>query len=80
MGAVARPGVYVVDNTVGVLSALAAAGGLTQYAHEDRVFVLRQQRGSMEPVRIRFNHRLLSRAEGKASHFHLQRDDLVVAE
>src|SRR5216684_4630444 len=42
MGEVTKPGVYPLDRTSqGVLRALAAAGGLTEFAHKDRIFVVR---------------------------------------
>lgn len=79
VGEVARPGVYVLEPRSGVLHALASAGGLSQYAHQDRVFVLRRlEPGSTE--RIRFDFRRLARAEGTGAHFSLGRNDVVVVE
>jgi polysaccharide biosynthesis/export protein len=79
-GEVMRPGVYPLDPPAGVLQALASAGGLNQFAHEDRIFVLRHLAEDVAPVRIRFKYEWLARAEGRSGTFSLQRNDLVVVE
>lgn len=79
VGEVSRPGIYPVEGCGGVLQALASAGGMTQYGHDDRIFVLR----SVPPAtsrRIRFRYEQLLHAEGAAARFHLQRGDVVVVE
>jgi polysaccharide biosynthesis/export protein len=79
-GEVTRPGVYPLDQPAGVLQALASAGGLSQFAHEDRIFVLRRIVDNAPPVRIRFKYEALAHAEGQSGTFSLQRNDLVVVE
>jgi len=77
LGEVARPGQYPLERGAGVLEALAAAGGFTDYAHRDRIFVLRRdQRLS----RIRCTFEALSRGQGRAAAFRLQAGDAVVVE
>jgi polysaccharide biosynthesis/export protein len=78
LGEVTRPGVYTIDRTSqGVLlRALAAAGGLTEFAHKDRIFVLR----SGTPGRIRFTFDGLSTPNSKSAKFRLQNDDVVVVQ
>jgi polysaccharide export outer membrane protein len=78
-GEVVRPGVYPFDAPAGVLQALASAGGLTQFAHGDDIFVVRRN-GEGAPVRIRFRYEALAHAEGRAGTFSLQRNDLIVVE
>ncbi len=80
LGEVARPGVVTLEAGAGVLQALAAAGGLTDFAHKDGIFVLRKT--PLEPAgkRIRFTWEALSRGEGKAARFTLQAQDTVVVE
>jgi polysaccharide biosynthesis/export protein len=85
LGEVAKPGAYPFETGAGVLQALASAGGMTEYAHKDRIFVLRQEtvNGSgadPPPARIRFTYEALSRAEGKAGTFRLKVGDVVVVE
>jgi polysaccharide export outer membrane protein len=79
-GEVMRPGVYPIEPPAGVLQALASAGGLSQFAHEDRIYVLRRFAEDVAPVRIRFKYEWLARAEGRSAMFNLQRNDLVVVE
>jgi polysaccharide biosynthesis/export protein len=78
-GEVIRPGIYPFDPPAGVLQALASAGGLTQFAHDDSIFVVRRNSDGT-PVRIRFRYQALAHVEGRAGSFSLQRNDLVVVE
>lgn len=77
LGEVARPGVIQLDATGGVAQALAGAGGLTDYANHDRIFVVR---GGDRPVRVRFTYDELSSGEPAALKFGLRRGDVVVVE
>jgi polysaccharide export outer membrane protein len=77
LGEVPRPGLYNLEAGSGVLQALATAGGFTEFAHRDRLFVVRETPGR---VRIRFSYEALSRAEGKASSFRLQSGDTLVVD
>src|SRR5207248_7007165 len=74
---VARQGGFQVEPGTGVLQLLANAGGLTELAHKDRIFVLRRD---PNPVRIRFSFDLLSRLDNRASSFRIQTGDVVVVE
>jgi polysaccharide biosynthesis/export protein len=77
LGEVARPGVYPVDRgSQGVLRALAAAGGLTQFAHKDRIFVVRPG----VPDRIRFTLEALSTPGSRSARFRLQNDDAILVQ
>ena len=77
VGEVAHPGQYTLEKGAGVLDALAAAGGFTEFAHRDRIFVLRRQPAL---VRIRFSFEALSHGQGGAIAFRLQPGDAVVVE
>lgn len=81
-GEVARPGVYELDRRGGVLAALAAAGGFSEFAHRDAVHVLRYQLplGERAPLRIRFTYRALARGERPAASFRLRDGDVLVVE
>lgn len=83
LGEVARPGVYDLDRSPRVVQALASAGGLTEWAHRDRIFVLRYgywADGNPSPARIRFRWEALSRGSGRAATFQLRPGDVVVVE
>ena len=77
LGEVAHPGTVLVEPSGGVLQALANAGGLTEFADRDRIFVLRR---GPTPRRIRFSFEALSRYERRAATFALQGGDVVVVE
>src|SRR5439155_24294835 len=68
-GEVTRPGVYPLETPAGVLQAIASAGGLSQFAHEDQIYVLRRTVEKAPPVRIRFTYRALAHAEGQSGNF-----------
>jgi polysaccharide export outer membrane protein len=78
VGEVAHAGVFTVDPTSsgGVLQALALAGGLTEYATRDSIYVLRRTPAQ----RIRFTYAALTRAEARAASFRLRAGDVVVVE
>jgi len=76
VGEVAHPGVYTIEPGQGVLRVLAAAGGLNDFAHKDRIYVLR----SSEEVRIRFRMDELATPGTPAARFRLLADDAVIVE
>lgn len=76
VGEVRNSGVFGIDPGSNVLHALAAAGGLSDYADGDRVFVVR--RGL--PQRVRFRYSDLRSAEPKSVGFTLQNGDVIVVE
>jgi polysaccharide export outer membrane protein len=65
------------DGSGGVAQALAAAGGLTDYANRDRIFVVRS---SGNPSRVRFTFNDLASGEATATRFTLRKGDVVVVE
>lgn len=77
LGEVARPGLYPLSPGAGVLQALASAGGLTDFGHRDRVFVLR---GTGKPQRIRFDLDKLTRTASPALRFALIPGDALIVE
>jgi polysaccharide export outer membrane protein len=83
VGKVARPGVYELDRGSGVVHALAAAGGLTPFADENSIYVIRSgywADGNPAPARIRFRYDELLAGKVPASLFRLVVSDVVVAE
>jgi polysaccharide export outer membrane protein len=76
VGEVAHPGMYAVDPTTGVLWAIALAGGLTDYAARDDIYVLRRTPAR----RIRFTYTSLVHNEERAGTFKLRTGDTVVVE
>ena len=78
LGEVAEPGLHNLDPGAGVAQALAAAGGLKEYAHKDRIFVVRQ--GVDPPQRIRMTYESVTGAQGRAATLRLRTGDVVVVE
>jgi polysaccharide export outer membrane protein len=76
LGEVTRPGVYPLERGQGVLRAVAAAGGFTEFAHKDRIFLVR----SGTPGRIRFTLEALSTPGSRSARFRLQNDDVVIVQ
>lgn len=79
LGEVPRPGVYPLEIGAGVLQALAAAGGFTQFAYKD-IYVIRPMPLGEKPLRIRFDFEKVSRGEGKGAIFLLRNGDSVIVE
>jgi polysaccharide export outer membrane protein len=77
VGQVGTPGVVDLKPGVGVLQALLRAGGLTKFADEDSIFVVRRD---PEAVRIRFKYKDLVNATASASNFRLMQGDAIVVE
>jgi polysaccharide export outer membrane protein len=75
VGEVKTPGAYDLTRDRGVIAALAAAGWLTDFAHRDRIFVVRGG-----DKRIRFQAAALTGAEVHAARFKLHDGDVVVVE
>ncbi len=76
LGEVAHPGIYPLADA-GLVQALAAAGGLTQFASKDRIFVLRP---NPTAARVRFRFEDIARGKGAAAMFRLRAGDSVVVE
>jgi len=76
VGEVSHPGIIAIERNAGVLQALATAGGLTENASRDDIFVLREL---PVPRRIRFTWELLTR-NPPTSTFRLRPGDIVVVE
>ena len=81
LGDVAKQGVLNVEPSARLVQVLAMAGGLNDFAHKDRIFVVRQRAAAQGgPQRIRFTLSQILRAEGKAGTFGLKNGDAIVVE
>jgi polysaccharide biosynthesis/export protein len=78
IGEVRVAGVVELDAPANVLEALAKAGGMTDFADEDRIFVLRKL--GPQTVRVRFTYDQLTGGDPAAINFHLKPGDVVVVE
>jgi polysaccharide export outer membrane protein len=77
IGEVQKPGRYEVPYDESLLSAISNAGGLTEFADPDSIYVVRR-----EPhlLRIRFRFRDLAGPEVISARFQLHDGDVVVIE
>jgi polysaccharide export outer membrane protein len=85
VGEVRAPGSYELMRDHRVVSALAVAGWLTDFARRDRVFVVRPDsqaaaQGGRAEERIRFSASELTAAEPHSARFQLRDGDIVVVE
>ncbi len=77
LGEVLRPGVYPVEANAHLAQAMALAGGVTEFATRDRVFVVRS---FPQPTRIRFTYQAILRDQDRAGSFPLRAGDVIVVE
>ncbi len=86
LGEVTKAGSYPLDPRASVAQVLASAGGLTDFANKDRIFVVRTPRAAPAapshgpPLRVRFTYEGISRGDTASSSFVLQDGDVVVVE
>lgn len=76
IGEVGRQGDVELKQGMGVAQAIAAAGGLTTFAHKNRIFVKRTT--DKGDVMILFNYDDLLAGTGKAAQFRLRPSDQVI--
>jgi polysaccharide export outer membrane protein len=77
LGQVAQPGVHDLEPGAGVAEALAVAGGLRDFAHKDRIYLLR---GGASPARIRMTYVNVTAGLGRAGRLKLIAGDVLVVE
>lgn len=78
LGQVGTPGLHDLTPGAGVAQALAAAGGLKDFAKRDRIFVVRSE--GEQPLRIRMTWDNITAGLGGAGRFRLRTGDVVVVE
>jgi polysaccharide biosynthesis/export protein len=77
LGQVRQPGLYTLEPGAGIAQALAVAGGLTDFAHRDRIFLVRS---GNTPARIRMTFEAITANSGPAFSLRLRSSDVVVVE
>jgi polysaccharide export outer membrane protein len=77
LGEVSRAGSYPLDPRSSVAQALASAGGLSQFASRDAIYVVRRE---PRAIRVRFTYRDICRGTPSTLGFVLHDGDLIVAE
>ncbi len=77
VGEVARSDSFEIEEGAGVLEAIAEAGGVTEFAAPDRIYVIRKY---PERMRIRFRYDDLTGGVERSAGFKLRDGDVVVVE
>lgn len=77
VGEVRAPGAFELRPGMTVLDVVAQAGGLSEFANKQRVFVIRK---SEDNLRVRFNYDKLTHSDGNGMKFKLQDGDVIVVE
>lgn len=76
MGNVGKPGPYPLGGSTTVMQLIAMAGGLTEWAKEDGIVVLRNQSG--QPTRHTFNYRWVLEGKNMRQNIELRPGDTVL--
>jgi polysaccharide biosynthesis/export protein len=76
MGRVNKPGVYVVGRYIDVLQALSLAGGLTPFAEEGNIKIVRKENGK-ETI-LRFNYADVKKGRRLEQNITLQSGDVII--
>lgn len=77
IGEVRQPGSFELKPGTTVVDGVALAGGLTEFANKERVFVIRKAK---ENQRVRFDWNKLTRSEGKGLRYKVEDGDVIVVE
>lgn len=75
-GRVNKPGEFLVGHYTDVLQALSLAGGLTPYAAENDIKIMRREKGEQHVFRFRYGD--VRNGKGLEQNILLQRGDVVV--
>lgn len=77
VGEVTTPSLFEIEEGAGVLEAIARAGGVTEFAAPDRIYVIRKYPKRM---RVRFRYDDLTGGVERSAGFELRDGDVVVVE
>ena len=77
IGQVREPGEIILDKRMGVMQALSQVGGLTPYAEEDDIIVIRTNEDG-EEVTLEFPYHRISRGRDLDKNFDLLPGDVIV--
>jgi polysaccharide export outer membrane protein len=76
VGKVAKPGMYNMPNSITVLQALALAGGLTTFADEDDITIVRKQGNG--DLRLPFDYKKVKKGKNLDQNIMLERGDVIL--
>lgn len=76
IGKVARPGEFIANRYMDVVQALSVAGGMTPYAADNKIKVLRRKNGKLEAIPFRYGD--IEKGEDLEQNIMLQSGDVVL--
>ncbi len=76
LGKVARPGTFNMSRSITVLQALAMAGGLTTFANEKQIMIIRHYGDKV--IHVLFNYQQVKRGANLEQDIELERGDVVL--
>ncbi len=76
VGKVSKPGVFNVSKPITVLQALALAGGLTTFADEKHIYIIRYYGDKTQ--KLSFNYKEIKKGENLKQNILLKRGDVVL--
>ena len=76
IGQVARPGEFIANRYMDVVQALSVAGGMTPYAADNKIIVLRRENGKESSIPFRYGD--IEKGEDLEQNIILQSGDVVV--
>ena len=76
IGQVKKPGQFVIGRFVNVLQALALAGGLTPFAAEDKIRIIRNNNG--QDIQIPFEYGAIKNGKGLKQNIMLKAGDILL--
>jgi polysaccharide export outer membrane protein len=76
LGKVITPGNFVMSQPLDVIQALSLAGGLSPYAEENNIVVLRRQNGKQEVLPVKYGS--IKKGQNLASNILLKSGDVIV--
>jgi polysaccharide biosynthesis/export protein len=78
IGKVNKQGEYVVGRYVDVVQALSLAGGLTPFADEGGIRIIRKEKGDGSEKVFRFDYRQVKKGKGLEQNIFLKSGDVIV--
>jgi len=76
MGKVSNPGSFVMSQPLDVMQALSLAGGLSPYAEENNIIVLRRNNGKQKVLAV--SYASIKKGQALASNIMLQSGDVII--
>jgi len=76
IGKVARPGEFLTNRYMDIVQALSMAGGMTPYASDNKIMVLRRENGTQRSIPFRYGD--IEKGENLKQNIILQSGDVVV--